>query len=170
MSWLFKSSLGFSQLGGPSTLKCFSCCVCVCMCGKRQILLFRNNWMKHKSYLEQYLPSSCDSRSLFQLLVQRYAVLCKYTIMGVHLHVWVAWNTNQNKGAFTVAAPSFWDVMTWICFFFRCLWCLNFTFLFGPMASESSHSLFWLWGSKLSTGNAAGCVFTAIFRHKCVFV
>lgn len=31
-------------------------------------------------------------------------------------------------------------------------------------------SVFCLWGNKASTGNAAGRVFVAIYRHKCVFV
>lgn len=97
--------------------------------------------------------------------VQWYAVLCKN--MGVHLHVWVAWSTNQNKGAFHCAAPSFWDVMTWICVFF---------FAPGVWASLSCTSLWsvrvlmsvlWLWGSKVSTGN--GCLFTAIYRPVCLW-
>lgn len=62
--------------------------------------------------------------------VQWYAVLCNSIIMGVHLHVWVAWNKNQNKGAFTVPAPSFRDVMNRIVFFF-CFFLRSFTFLFG---------------------------------------
>lgn len=49
--------------------------------------------------------------------VRWYAVLCYSVIMGVHLHVWVAWNKNQNKGAFTVPAPSFRDVMNRIVYF-----------------------------------------------------
>lgn len=101
--------------------------------------------------------------------VQWYAVLCNSIIMGVHLHVWVAWNKNQNKGAFTVPAPSFRDVMNRIVFFF-CFFFEEFHFLVRVPVSESSHGVFILWGSNVSTGNAAGCVFTAIYRHKRVFV
>lgn len=52
-------------------------------------------------------------------------------------------------------------------------------FASGVWASLSCMALSWgrvlrvyfnFWGNEMSTGNAAGCVFTTIYRHKCVCV
>lgn len=130
------------------------------VCVKRLDYWFGNNWMKHWGDLQHVFHLA--STFILSVTLQCYAVLCKCILMGVHLHVWVAWNQNQNKEAFTPAAPSFLDVMTFICFF-------SLLLVFEPQSSMSLWpvrvlmSVFWLWGREVSIGNAAGIIFTAVY-------
>lgn len=89
------------------------------------------------------------------------AVVC--SVMGVCLHVWVPWNTNQNKGAFTETAPSVRDVMTWVCFLPLPLEQLHVPALLCVQWEFSSV------GFDFSPLGASPCSNKGL-RHECVFV